>query len=617
MRWPGSNCAASLLAPVLLLAPVNRLAADGAWTRQPPTDPQQVQLGGLLGAASDRADARLGQSPFDLSWLRADVSGEVKRNFTNFSGDVSGRFLEVASLISPAGGSVPDTLQKMLATMTNYQQPDGHFGVPVQWNQPSRVMGRGTPILWGNARLLVGLVTAYETFKDPNILAAAHRLGDFYVGTSDTFCDPAHEKEFRAAKSYFSGFDVCYFPAVESLARLYLLTHDPRYLQVAERMAAAFSDWDHLPFPHTHGNLCVQYGRMLLYEITGRVEYLTPVEQRWEEACRGGYVWADGAVGEHFAPQSQRDEGCAEADWLRLNLRLWADTGKARYLDEADRLIHNEYLANQFPSGGFGHRHMECDAGGLCALLKPSQEATWCCCFHGPLGYVYLKSYLATGADGAVRLNFPVDFSAAVKVSDRAWTISCQTVTNHPGESLECQVKLQPGSQENERLLSPIRLCVRVPDWATSVAAVDANGKAIDLEPAGDGVVSSPLITGPTKLRLMYKKLLRVEDRQGHLVALSRTPGATLDGIVLRDGPDVLFASLPKGRPTLSVTMDQTGNLHLSRDDAGHYLATMRPESGDGALGGSPSETMLTLGSWPSLPESPRKVCVFNLLVAK
>ena len=37
------------------------------------------------------------------------------------------------------------------------------------------------PMLWGNARLLVGLVTAARQFHDEKLLAAARRLGDFYV----------------------------------------------------------------------------------------------------------------------------------------------------------------------------------------------------------------------------------------------------------------------------------------------------------------------------------------------------------------------------------------------------------------------------------------------------
>jgi hypothetical protein len=247
-----------------------------------------VTLEGSLGMAFDQAVARLGAAPYTLEWLRSDVSFEQQRAFTNFSGDVSGRFLEVASLTSDPARPSPATLPGMLATITNYQKPDGHFGVEVDWTQDPDVMARGTPILWGNARILLGLVTAYECYQDPRILAAARKLGDFYLSTADILCSPERQKSFHAATGYATGFATCYFPAIESLVRLHWLTHDPRHLGLARRMATLFYEWDHLPLPHTHGNLCAQYGLLLLHEATGDASYLAHVEARWNEAVTGG-----------------------------------------------------------------------------------------------------------------------------------------------------------------------------------------------------------------------------------------------------------------------------------------------------------------------------------------
>jgi len=601
------------LAGLMLALSPTLHAAEPGWLRQAPSDFHHAAMEGPLGEAAERAVMRLGKPPFTLGWLRADISFEQKRQFTNFSGDVSGRFLEVASLTSPVGKMGPETLPEMLKTVSDYQKPDGHFGVDVNWQDASTVMKEGTPVLWGNARMLVGLVTAYEVFKDPKMLSAARKLGDFYVNTADVLCDPAREKDFRTAKNYFSGFDVCYYPVIESLARLYLVTQDKRYLQVAERMAARFIPWDKLPLTHTHGNLCVQYGRLLLYEITGKTEYLAPVEKRWEEMCKEGYVWPNGGVGEKFTPKSDRDEGCAEADWLRLNLRLWADTGKARYLDAADRLIHNEYLANQFPSGGFGHRKLECDAAGLDALLKPHQEATWCCVFHGALGYVYLKSYLATGDAEGVRLNFPLDFSAVVKASGSDWRLTCKVAENKPAEPLVCKVSVQPTSAK-----AATRLLVRVPDWAAAVEAFSADGKAMALQASGDHVVSTPLLAGATELKLVFKKNLIVEDRRLQPVPVPTGSFTVLQDVVLRDGPDLLYASVPTGRPTLIATVDAGGKLHLPVDEAGHFLApslTEVPKTAQNLADLRAKATTLPLESWGTLPVSDRKVFIFNVVV--
>ncbi len=138
---------------------------------------KQVELSGLLGTALRRGIERLSKPPYTEQWLRADVSFEIKRIYTHYSGDVSGRFLELAALTAP---ELP-TLQAMLKTVPNYQKPDGHFGVDVDLTKPLVRESPPITMLWGNARLLVGLVTCAARFDDPRVLQAARRLGDFYV----------------------------------------------------------------------------------------------------------------------------------------------------------------------------------------------------------------------------------------------------------------------------------------------------------------------------------------------------------------------------------------------------------------------------------------------------
>ena len=93
--------------------------------------PREVTLSGPLGESLGRGVARLAQPPYTEPWLRADVSFEVERVFTNYSGDVSGRFLELASLTSPGGHLSPPTLASLMKTVAGFQKPDGHFGTAV------------------------------------------------------------------------------------------------------------------------------------------------------------------------------------------------------------------------------------------------------------------------------------------------------------------------------------------------------------------------------------------------------------------------------------------------------------------------------------------------------
>ena len=336
---------------------------------------REVELGGPFGEACVRGTTRLGQPPYDSpSYLRSDFSFETNRIFVNYSGDISGRFIQISSLVAPPGQTLPPTLSAVLQDFAKYQKADGHFGRDVDWSRPLEPENSNAtllPIFWGNGRLLVGLIEAYRAFGREDCLAAAKRMGDFYIATAGRFLDPAREPEYRMTGTYAAGYVTDYFPGIEGLALLYQTTRDERYLRQAERMAAFFKRFDTLPIDHSHGNLITHYGLLLLYEITGKPEYLERPLAQWQKAVEGGFVWPLGGVGERFHVNSANDEGCSEADWLRLNLRLWMLTGQTRFLDSAERLLWNHYVMNRTANGGYGHHVFVSDAEGP-LLMQPS-----------------------------------------------------------------------------------------------------------------------------------------------------------------------------------------------------------------------------------------------------
>ncbi len=223
-------CAKRNLKPILsclawagvLAGAVTLDAAEGgpAWSAVTLASPRDVELSGPLGSALQRGVERLAQEPYTADWLMADVSFQIARIFTNYSGDVSGRFLELAVLTRPRGQLAPPPLSHALATVARYQKPDGHFGADVDLAQPLTKGSAPIPMLWGNARLLVGLVTAARELNDPTLLAAARRLGDFYVNTDGQLCSPQREADYRSSGTYGDGYTCCYFPAMEGLALL-------------------------------------------------------------------------------------------------------------------------------------------------------------------------------------------------------------------------------------------------------------------------------------------------------------------------------------------------------------------------------------------------------------
>ena len=77
----------------------------------------------------------------------------------------------------------------------------------------------------------------------------------------------------------------------------------------------------------------------------------------WQGVIDSGNVLVQGAVPEMFAPQIKRDEGCSEADWLRLSLELWDLTRQPKYMRQAQITLFNEMAMNQFHTGDFGPPH--------------------------------------------------------------------------------------------------------------------------------------------------------------------------------------------------------------------------------------------------------------------
>ena len=471
------------------------LAAEPAasWPAVTLAPAREVTLSGPLGEALQRGVARLAKPPYTEPWLRADVSFELNRIFTNYSGDVSGRFLELASLTSPPGQFSPPPLAPLLKTVARFQKPDGHFGVAVDLTKPLPKNSPPIPMLWGNARLLVGLVTAARQFHDEELLASARRLGDFYVNTADQLCSPAREADYRSSGTYGDGYTCCYFPAIEGLAMLYRATKDDRYLKQAERMAEFFTKFDCLPVEHSHGNLCAWRGILDLYEITGNRTYLDRAKAKWDAAMKGGFVWPLGGVGEHWHVFFPGDEGCSESDWLRFSLDLWRFTGQTRYLDVAERLLENQYATNQCPNGGYGMAHLDGDAAGPVAAIEKIEEWPFCCSFHGPLGLHFLKGYLAAGCERGVIVNFPYDFTAPVKAAGREWSVSVRSKPDYVQGHTRMEIELAP---RDKAAAARGTLWVRMPEWASGAKVVAGSGDPVPAPPraaiCGSSATSRP-----------------------------------------------------------------------------------------------------------------------------
>jgi DUF1680 family protein len=572
-----------------------------------------VRLGGSLGEACDLGVRRLSLAPYDSPvYLRSDFSFETNRIFVNYSGDISGRFIQVASLVCPPGQMPLPTLPEVLRDLAKYQQRDGHFGREVDWSLPLEPESSSAvllPIFWGNSRLLVGLVEAYQAFGREDCLAAARRMGDFYIATASRFLDPAREAEYRMTGTYAAGYPTDYFPGIEGLALLYRVTKDPRYLAQAERMAEYFQGFDTLPIDHSHGNLITHYGLLLLYEATGKAQYLERPLARWQQAVEGGYIWPMGGVGEKFRVSFERDEGCSEADWLRLNLQLWKLTGQTRFLDLAERLLWNHYAMNRTANGGYGHHEFVCDPEGPLLMQKQFTEAVWCCTFHGLLGMQTLKRYLVAGSAKAVVVNFPVEVSAPVQTDQGRWQVSVRPAEAAAGE-LQCQVRLDPIA--GARKAPEVR--VRRPYWAFAVAAADAEGRKVRTREEAGYLCFTAQPGAGGAVTLAFAAAPRIEDRRLRPVSPDPNVISRLSGVTLFVGPHLLLANQDQPRPVVVARISKRGQLLLPSPARLLKVDSLQATEEQMARA-TASGSLLALTPWESTRHDAAAAFVFDLIL--
>lgn len=534
-------------------------------------NPAETKLRGNEGEMLNKGVARLALAPYETEWVLSDVSFAIKRIFTNYSGDISGRYLELAALTSPAGQMSPENFAPILKRITDYQKADGHFGVDVDLTKWITKDDPPMPMFWGNSRLLVGLVTASQIYHDERLMTSARKLGDFYVKSVELLCTPERIDELKATGTYGGSLTVCYFPAIESLAMLYRATGDGRYLKAARDIAEYFRQFDKLPTDHSHGSLCAYRGILMLYEITNESEYLKRAEAKWETAVSGGYVWPIGGVGEHWYVFMNADEGCSESDWLRFNLDLWHLTGRTRYLDLAERLLINEYPTDQCDNGGFGQRVFEGEKGVGPIAMKGVHELFFCCVFHGPLGLYYLKPYMATGGKETIRINLPLSFSAPVQAGGARWLVNANTTKDPVRMEWQTHIIVEPQDAS-----APVTISIHVPSWAGKVSVAGTKDGAV--QQVNGYIKLATNCTKKTEFTVIMQGRVALEQRRFNIFKSVAGQMAVTHDITLLAGPEVLMAiSSSKNRLTLLATVDAAGRLELLRDVKGGLVSPVLP----------------------------------------
>jgi DUF1680 family protein len=430
--------------------------------------------------------------------LLADVRPTAERRFTEYSGDLSGRYVGALAVVSEGNPGRFPALKALVERIVALQKSDGYFGAAFHYDKPT---DDDLALLWGNGRLLVGLLEYYKLNPAPEVQVAAVRLGDFLVRIGPLMLS----KETRDAfgSNHFATSYICWMQQTEGLALLYKATRDERYRKLADQIAAVT---ERRAGDHVHGYLCALRGIVYLYRETSDPVLLRQSETAWQQVAESQDLLLTGGVPEGWSPNRHRTEGCAEADWVRLSLALWKTTGNSKYLAAAERAIFNEFAFNQFLSGDFGHR-VYTETGFVAA---GAVRGWWCCTLHGLRCFPDIQSSSFRSQDGAVWFDLPVDG----RLQTDTLAASVESSLGHNGA---LQIRITSAGKASTALR------IRKPAWATTVE-IRLNGRAGEF-PAQDGyrTIERSWAAGDT-VEVKYGMELRTEPAGNNRVAYSFGP---------------------------------------------------------------------------------------------
>jgi DUF1680 family protein len=402
-----------------------------------------------------------GSSPaYTEEFLLADVKPQAERRFTEYSGDLSGRYIGALATAAKVYGTDFPSLNPLVEKTIALQKQDGFFGSGFNYTKPT---DQDLALLWGNGRLLVGLLEYNRLKPSAEVLAVCKRLGDFLVRIGPLMLSREMRDAFGV--KHFASSYICWMQQTEGLAGLYLVTKDERYRRLAEEIAAVI---ERRPGDHVHGYLTSIRGVMDLYSATDDAKFLRQSEAAWHEVAQSKDLLITGGVPEGWSPNNHRTEGCGEADWVRLSLALWKETGKQEYLSAAEKAIFNELGFNQFATGDFGHR-LYSETG---LPENGAARAWWCCTLHGLRCFPDIHASVFSSKDEDVKYDLPLDgwidtagFSA----------IAGSSIAKDGG----ALIKVTAAGKE------PVRLAIRIPSAVEGVQC-KLNGAALQRTSEGD-----------------------------------------------------------------------------------------------------------------------------------
>ena len=232
-------------------------------------------------------------------------------------------------------------------------------------------------------KIIAGLQDMYVYCGNSQALDVARKLGDWAIERNSHLSDSQMEAMLGTEQGGMN----------ETLANLYALTGEEKYLQISLRfnhhavIDPAEHQTDKLTGLHANTQIPKFIGTARQYELTGNTGLETAAVFFWNTVTRErSYVIGGDSDGEMFSPKEHLSqalgrnttETCNTYNMLKLTRHLFAWAPNVDYADYYERALYNHILASQNPVTGMMCYYVPLRSGSKREFNTPT-DSFWCC----------------------------------------------------------------------------------------------------------------------------------------------------------------------------------------------------------------------------------------------
>lgn len=265
----------------------------------------------------------------------------------------------------------------------------------------------------------------------------------------------------------------------ESLAEVYAITGDKRYLELAYRFEhkkiidPLAEQIDQLGGLHANTQIPKILGSARLYEFTGSKRDHTVADFFWNAVVKHhSYVNGGNSNFEYFSQRDQlasqlstnTSETCNTYNMLKLTDYLFSWNPSVEYIDYYERALYNHILASQHPETGMFCYYVALESGREKKFSTPF-ESFWCCVGTGIENHVkYGESIYYKGDDESLYVNLFIP-------SELKWKSKGVTIRQETKYPEEEKTLITISGRKSVKF--PIH--IRYPAWATKGMEIKIN----------------------------------------------------------------------------------------------------------------------------------------------